>query len=295
MASSAIIAKLATVHIVPLMALNAGPRQLRAICHRARMATLTPQTVVAPSQAEPGLTVMIEYPEGPSVRIVAIRTIWAQSPLVTIVLAVTIDTGTHCNLKSPVEMTLFAGNDLVLPDQREIGKAVVEEDLFDPTACAVAGCAIGAKRAAMWVFRLVAVGASAPHRMREDILRMAIVASDGLVRTIKREFGVAIVRKADFGPLCVDVAGFALCPETVFMHILNTVASDTGQRQTLEHFARVTARAGHFHMCVRQREIGFRVIEDRHICPLGRFMALGTILAQIALVPVVLGVTIEAA
>lgn len=109
------------------------------------MAALTSQSVVRADKYKLGSRVVIERPDFPVYRRMAVGTFGSQACVMSIVFGMAVDTLLGCVMKSRRFMAVFANYFIVAADEREHGKVVIESDVAAPVDFCVTRCAVLAK------------------------------------------------------------------------------------------------------------------------------------------------------
>ena len=137
MAPVALLAEPPIVDIILLMARETTVGNLHIFAHGVTMARLTFQPFMGAFELIARLRIVIEFPQIPSIRIVAPRAIGSQRALMKIIRFVTRDTGRFSVLVRRRQMTFPARSDGMHADKRKIRQVVVKFDLLPPSALVV--------------------------------------------------------------------------------------------------------------------------------------------------------------
>lgn len=132
MATPAILAELAVVNVVNAVANTTRGRKLDLAFYRSPVAGNTLESNVFAVQREARLGVVIEFPQVPSVRVMAGIAVWPQSAPMGIFIRMAIATSTGRFLKLLRQMTRFARNDRMQADEWKICQVVIKLDAGSP-------------------------------------------------------------------------------------------------------------------------------------------------------------------
>lgn len=172
MALLALAAELAEVHIILDVARRAVARQL----HFGRWLAVALRALkpfVRAAQREAGGALVIEGPDVPAVRRMAIVALLTEASVMLVrgfVAAVAVCGGT-CVRRRKVALLTRHGD--VLTDQREGTQVVIEAHLRAPAVDAVAAVALPSELARVHVVRSVTVGALRAELLRRDVCGVA--------------------------------------------------------------------------------------------------------------------------
>ena len=184
----------------------------------------------------------------------------------------------------------------VLAAQRILGLPIMIEDRNAPILLDMAVLALVAKPALVSLLVIVlamARNTSALELVSIEIASMAARALGQPMLATQWILGIAIVIEADGLPFTVDVAALALLAEASLVPVLLVILSVAGHAargRTLELGVLVTITAADVLVLAGKREVRLAVIEGR-VLPAGIAMAVGAVVAELALVRVVLAMT----
>jgi hypothetical protein len=171
-----------------------------------------------------GLPVMVEYPQGPPVRVVALSATRAQALAVLVVTFMAIDTRRRRIFVSGGNVALFTRRYRVQPDQRECRNVVLEEYLRTPRPLVVAATALLTLLTLVDIVLLVAAVAICIE-FRARLLGGVTALTERLgVGPAQGELRVLIVIEADLVPTRLGVAFGAIATEPTLMRIVEHVA-----------------------------------------------------------------------
>lgn len=102
------------------------------------MARLASQAFVPSAERKLGLSTVIEYPDVPSVGVVATCTLRPQRALMGVILGVAVHAGHLCIVELGARVAVFTGHGRVQTKQGEASQVVFEEDLLGPRFFVVA-------------------------------------------------------------------------------------------------------------------------------------------------------------
>lgn len=210
MAASAIRTELAIMNVVGSMATAAIAVHDAHLRQRVAVAVVAGDVSVRALERECGLRVVIEEPDVPRDRIVAILAAFGEVAPVRIGFPVAGNAIGLCVRECLRGMAVFAFRFGMRAKQREIRQVMVEEHRVLPVDVGVAAFAGGAERPLVGVvFRVTGVTARLQGHL-EDWFDMAGIAGDFYVGTCDAVIGVSVVVKSRIRPRRTDMAGIAL-------------------------------------------------------------------------------------
>ena len=170
------------------------------------------------------LPVMVEHPQGPPVRVVALSATRPQTLAVLVVTFVAIDTRGRRIFISGCNVALFARRHRVQPDQRECRNVVFEEYLGTPRLLVVAPSALLTLLALVDIVLLVAAVTICTDLRARSLGRMTALTEHLDMGSTQGELRVPIVIEADLVPTRLGVALGAIAAEPAPMRVVEHVA-----------------------------------------------------------------------
>jgi hypothetical protein len=199
---------------------------------------------VATIELERGLPVVIERPQRPLDRIVAIAAGGTERHPVFVVLAMAIDALTGCILETRGLVTIGACDRAVSTDQGKARQAVIEHHRLGPAAFAVTFRACTPELPRVRIVVPVTTEAIAGRACRFDRGLVATRTLDLNVRTGELKIGIASVIETHHGPCLRRVATAAVTPVQAMVFVIIAMARITITRQgNFEYGAGVTVGA----------------------------------------------------
>lgn len=122
-------AELVVVRIIPGVTEAAGLIQLDTVNRLRAMTVITVQFFVRPIEFETRVFIVIEFPHGPAVGVVALRAFRPQTRLVYIVPTMAIDTLFTCRLELAIGVTTVTGHQCMQTGEWEITHVMIEHQL----------------------------------------------------------------------------------------------------------------------------------------------------------------------
>lgn len=119
------------------------------------MAVCALQLCVCPIQRKVRRACVIEFPDVPTIRRMAVVAFLAQAALVFVRGLMAVETSAGRVLVRRCQMALLARHDYVLPDQREVGEVMIEPDIGAPAFHAMTVLALTSQPAGVNVTCLV--------------------------------------------------------------------------------------------------------------------------------------------
>ena len=145
MAPLAALAKASAMHVVAQMTGIARRGHGDILTHRFAVAGFASKALVAVFEDKVRLLVVVEPPERPAVRVMAVAAFRSELALVPVGLLVTADAVERCPLVGGGKVALLALDDSVQTDEWEARQIVIEKYLIRPPADIVAALALGAQ------------------------------------------------------------------------------------------------------------------------------------------------------
>jgi hypothetical protein len=240
------------------------------------------------------LSVVIEAPPRPAVRVVAKRTVGPQAPFMMLVLMAA-RASARDTLEQHRTMALFARDHCVAADQRKSGEIVVERDLLTPAGLAMALLATVAELPSVRIVFPVAGHTVCRELVAIESAGMATVALDLGVRAAKRILGCLVVIEMNRPPFVLVVTGLALRSVPSRMNILDPMAFGAGRADVSVALTSVAHRTRHGRVCALESEPGLVVVERFGVTPSLLIMTIVARFAQPPLMWIARLVTVEAA
>ena len=207
----ALLAKLpeaSVVHVVNIVATDAGTALRHFARHGLVVARFAGDTFVSSVEREGGLFVVIETPGPPRRGVVAGFAPRPKRQLVLVIFLVAGDTRRIRVLESGGHVALLAFDADMLAEQREAGQTMVDPGYL-PVAFVVTGFTFPAFLSFVRVILFMAGDAGSLQLLLEQESRVATVALGLDVLAAQDEFGVAVVIKFHGLPAFFHVAGLA--------------------------------------------------------------------------------------
>lgn len=266
MAALAVLSELTIVLVVGAVTAATGRCNRGRHClGRLTVTCKTVETGMRPVQWELRLQVVLEDPDQPVVWCVAERTIRAQTPLMSIVVAVAVNTTIRRIEKRMSFMASFAIRFFMTAEERESRQIVIESNVDREFQFAVATAAVCAELPVMWiVIRMASVTISGRQRNCGGLEMTASAAEIGMC-IVKLESRVARVIKADiqpFGDLMAVAASLAVDTVVRIVSLVTTIA--VRRKSLFELVAAMTGFAVETGVPAGQRETcPAQMIEER--------------------------------
>lgn len=285
MAAFATRAKPASMHVFRTVTTVAAGGQLDLLGNGNLVTGLAGQTGVRAVQFVIGLGVMVESPQGPVIRVVALGAGCSQGLLVNIIGLMTDRAFQRRTFEGRGEMTLLAWRDGMLADQRKPGEAMIKYYFSAPVTFIVATFTTFAFLAIVLVVALVTGKTFRGEFVAIDIALVAGVAGDFLVFALESESGFDAMIERHFGPAGHSMAILARVTITTLVSVIIGVAGNAGGLQLLfVEISAMTAVTAHFGMQPFQRILGMSVVIETYFRP---FFYTMTGLALVAITAVV--------
>jgi hypothetical protein len=232
------------------------PREVDLTRERRSVARVTYEVRVSPVEGEIGLCIVIETPERPTVRIVALLAGGSQPLEVNIFCLVAADAADLGVLESRRDVALLASRHRVKTQQREPRQIVIEEDARRPLALVMALLACGPFLSPVDIVRPVAGVAGSVQRLLIQRPYVTPLTSDVPVCTPKRKFRQLIVVE-DFGfPSRFAVASLTIRSVAPAVLVVRAVAANAKRRELpLQDASRMTRLAGGHAVAALEREL----------------------------------------
>lgn len=237
MAPRAVAAELAAMNVVAAVAGDALLRQACPLVQRLLMTGAALQTSMRTIQGELSPGIVIEAPDTPVIRVVALGARVPQSTPVNVLIPMTLHAALGCVAEAAVGMARLAGHRGVQTDQWKAREVMVEGKIRRPCDLAVAALAVGAECTGMHV---VAAVAGIAGRIQPFFGQYALVAGCAVqagVRAPQREIGSRVV-ETHLGPPHRIVAVLTHGAVTTVVYIVAAVA---GHALRLQGFAEIVA------------------------------------------------------
>jgi hypothetical protein len=196
---------------------------------------------VCAGEREAGLFAVVEFPQAPAIRGVALLTFLAEASLVNIRVFVALAARGLRYPESLSRMALFAGNCNVQAEKREFRQIVIEVDHRLPALWQMAVIARSAQPGAVNVARPMTAHAVCWQLPRTERRRVASVAIHAGVFAGKLPASIARVVERGRPPLLRSVATGAVRSHAPRMNVLALVAADTLLRQLVMQIPRTVA------------------------------------------------------
>jgi len=244
------------VHVVSGMTPVAMPREVDLTCEQRSVTRVAYEVRMRPAEGELGSCIVIETPERPTVRVVALLAGGSQPLEVDILSLVAADAADLGVLVFRRDVALLASRHRVKTEQWEPRQIVIEEDAIGPLALVVAPLACGSFLPPVDIVRLMAGVACLVQRLLIQRPHVTPLASDVLVGTPKRKFRQPIVVE-DFGfPGRFPVASLTIRPVAPAVLVIRAVAVDAKRRELLlQDPSRMTRLAGGRAVAALEREL----------------------------------------
>lgn len=240
MAFLALPAEAAVMHVVLVVTAHAPHRQDGLAGDRFSVTAVAIQAPMSAIQPEAGTGIVVEVPQPPITAVMAAFALFAETPLVNVILVVTRHAFRPGILELSRRMAFPAFHDEMPAQKRETGKAMVERGLL-PVLCAVALLALLALLAFVHIVFLVA-GDTGHGRVFVLLPLVAVVAFHGTVAARQRESRLAVIEPA-FLPVALAMTVAALVPQCAFVPVILLVAGDAVHGRVPEKRALVTGIA----------------------------------------------------
>lgn len=294
MATFALLAEGAVVHVIRFVASHAGATGGDAVWHRMGMTSLAMQSLMPAVQPKRRAPVMIEIPRLPGAGVMALLALGTEAPLVLVVLLVASDTrGLHV-LERRREMALLAFHFGVRAEQRKAREAVIEERVF-PRAFVVAALALPALLALVLVVFLVTGEARGRKLVAIEEPGVAAIALRHRMLAAQRIARVARVIEQRQLPVLLAVAARTTFAIAVLVCIVLAMARNTCRRKLLlVQETRMAARACRNTMFAFKRIFRVAVMVEQNSLPILVGMAALALRAEPLLVFVVFSMTSDA-
>lgn len=212
MAALALASVLTEVNVVLLMAGQAGLIEFHLV-RRLLVAALTGQLAVGSAECEAGLLAMIEFPQPPTIRRVALRAVRPEAAVMHVIGLVALVAAAADVPISACAVALLAGHGYVQAHQRIGSQVMVERDGGFPTFGGMAFIASRTQLARVDVAGTVATGAVGRQLLSRHDSGVTGIAADLLMPSGQIPVPVTRVIEQRRFPLVVVVALFTLCAE----------------------------------------------------------------------------------
>src|SRR3984893_7095990 len=291
-ASSAVLAQVALVHVVLLVTVDTLVADVAVLA--GQMTLLAWKRDVQADQRKLREVVIEAHARAPALRRVAVIAFLAEMAGVHVVRPVAAQALSGQLLRGHTRgMAGMTGDLLVLAHEGPLGVARMVKARGLPLLATVAGAAVLAEPQGVRVLRLVAAEALARQLVLEISRAVAVVAGDAVVYTLEREAGLLLVIELRILPALGDVAFSALDTTVAVVHVVRLVAGDALFGRVLVTVAEVTGRAGWLKVLVAQWKHGLVVIVF-HVAPRAGVVAGAAVAAQFAFVGLLLAMAAEA-
>ena len=200
-ALGAVAAELAAMNVIAAVTANARLRQLdRSVVYRRAMAAFARETCVRALEREFGACVVIERPESPVDRRVAVGAFGPEASFMCVVFEVAVDTFFVCVMECRSRMTVFAVDFDVAAEQGKDREVVVEANIACPFHFCVARRAVFTQlQLVRFLIRVAAIAVRCRQRDGNGV-DVAVGAFDLRMRAVQWKLGVYIVIERDVGP-----------------------------------------------------------------------------------------------
>src|SRR5207302_5594448 len=291
-ASSAVLAQIALVHVVLAMAVDT---LLADVAVLARQMTLLAWNRDVQAHQRKAREVVIEAHAGaPARRRVALIAFLAELTGVHVVRPVAAHAfGGQLLRRHARGMAGMTRDLLVTADEGPLGVARMVKARGLPLLVAMTGAAVLAEAAGVRVLRLVTAGALARQLVLEIARAVAVVAGDAVVHALERETGLLLVIELRVLPGAGDVTLGALDTPVAVVHVVRLVARDAFFGRIFITVAEVTGRAGRLTVLVPQWKRGLVVIVA-YVAPGAGVVTGAAVTSQFALVGLLLAVAADA-
>lgn len=212
------------VNIIPSMAAVAVIRRLFVLSQISPVAGVAEDFIVSAFQGEIGLGIVIEGPQQPGIRIVAIAAVFTHPAFVDIFRTVAGETGDIGLLILRVQMTGFTGCDAMNADQGKTGDIVFEKDLLVPAVFVMAIAAVLALLAFMDIDRAMTGKALGVLEVIHCHSAMAGMAYQIPVLALQCKLGVLLMIEFHLFPILGTVTLLAFLTVSAFVFIVLLVA-----------------------------------------------------------------------
>lgn len=294
MATFALLAEGAVVHVIRFVASHTGATGGDTIWHRAGMTSLAMQSLMPAVQPKRRAPVMIEIPRLPGAGVMALLAPRSKPQLVLVILLVASDTRALHVLERRREMALFAFHLGMRAEQRKAREPVIEERLF-PGALVVAALAFPALLALVLVVLLVAGKARARKLVAVEEPGVAAIALRRRVLAAQRIARIARMIEQRRLPVPLAVAARTAFPVAALVCIVLAMASEADRRKLLLiQDTGMAARACREAMFALEGVFRVAVVVEQNRLPILVGMAALALRAEPLLVLVVLTVTSDA-
>ncbi len=243
---------------------------------------------VRPVQRESGFLPVVEFPDAPAVRGVALRAFLTQIALVNVVAAVAVDAAAAYVPILARRMTLLARHRDVQAHEREIRKVVVEGHRRSPAVRRMTARAVDAELAGVHVACTMAAKAILGELLVRDGGRVAGVTVELFVLTEECPVPVTDVVEGRRLPFLIPVTLATSRTEATGVGVLARVTADAIARQLVFQVARAVAILT-VNACMHSLERIPRFLEVVELggLPPGRRMAVGALRPPLAVMHIV--------
>ena len=246
------------------------------------------QPRMRPLQREPGLPIMVEFPDPPAVRRMTLLTESTQLQLVYILVAMTADTFHPGIGIARTAMAFPARHHLVQADQRKSRQPMIQLDTRTPSLCSMALVTLPALAAPVLIVEPMACITLPAGLYFKQLLFMAVRAIGLGMPAGQRKPGLPVMRKRDFGPFFRTVTLTALVTKITMVLVVCLVACHTGCCELfITWIVYMAIFAAKPLVPAGQRKIRFPVMIEQQPVPGLRGMTGFTIPAQLALVHII--------
>lgn len=274
MASLTLTAKLTEVHIITHMARAAFSGKFD-LGSRSLVAPRTRQSSMRTGEGKTRHLAMIEGPQVPAIGAVATRTLTTQPALMAVITPMAANTVGRSILVLPGQMTLHTRHGHMQPDERIVGKVVIEAHLLAPALRHMTLSTLCTQLAGMGVLCTMTAHAAGAQFLGADVRGMTGIAIKPVVPRRQGKFAVA-----DMIEICRLPGAAVMTLATALAHatgmgILRPVTTHAGFRHRVLHAAgsMATGTIG-TRMCTAQRKTGLPGMIKLRGGPVDRRMAL---------------------
>lgn len=227
MAATAVVAKFAVMNIVRSMTIRATSAGLLHGRKRTAVATLAGHTFMCTIEFKARLHIVVEQPQVPGNRVVAITALVIEYAIVRVVLKVAADAFRARVCKHLAFMAGIAFEIVVLTQERKAHQVVVEIRRIQPFRLVVAIRTLLAELSTMRLVVAMTRYALIARRGFENWLDMAIDTSDRCMRPVKSKVCIArMIKDADI-PVLAGMTALTLGTVVAQVIIILKVATDT--------------------------------------------------------------------
>ena len=258
MAALTVSTEFAPMHVVAAMAAATIRGHAETTVRGALVTRGAAESHVAAVEFKRCLPVVIERPQRPVDRVVAIAAGGTERHAVFVILAMAIDTFAGRILKTRALVTTGAFGLAVRPDQRETRQAVIENDRLGPASLTVALRTGAPELPRVRILVSVTTEATVGRARLPDRGLVAERTFDFRMRADEFEIGVTIVLETHDGPRVCRVTTAAVTTVQAVVFVVFAMAGETiaGQADFEDRTGVTVGATLASDMLARQREIG---------------------------------------